>query len=80
MGCQWGSMDRQDYITKAKHLLEQPTYQPIPSGPTNEKYKTKLVNILRKIKGQSGMDDTPDRRMYSTKASSPQVLWSSQNT
>ena len=38
-------MERQDYTQKAKHLLEQPAYQPIPSAPGN-KYKTRLINIL----------------------------------
>ena len=28
-------MDRQDYISKSKHLLNQPTYKTIPQYPTN---------------------------------------------
>ena len=28
-------MDRQDYINKSKHLLNQPTYSTIPWNPTN---------------------------------------------
>ena len=49
-------------------FLEQPTYQPIPLDPTN-KYKTKLLNILKRIQRESGMDDTTCKRMYSTAAS-----------
>ena len=40
-------MDRQDYINKSKHLLNQPTYSAIPQDPTNT-IKNKLINILKK--------------------------------
>ena len=43
-------------------------YRPIPMNPTSE-YKTKLINILRKIKGNLAWM-TPNRRMYPTGASS----------
>ena len=43
-------MNRQEYQLKAKNLLEQSnTYRPISLDPTNA-HKTRLINILRKIK------------------------------
>ena len=47
-------MDRKDYFRKARHLLEDTnTYRPIQSDPTN-KLKNKLINILKKIKADTG--------------------------
>ena len=48
------AMSKQDYIRKVKNLLEQPTYRPLPSDPTN-KHKVKLMNILKRMKMESGM-------------------------
>ena len=64
-------MDRQDSIRKAKELLEDTnTYRPIQSDPIN-KLKTKLVNTLKKIKADTGMNDNMYRRKYLTGTSSP---------
>ena len=46
-------MDRQDYINKAKHLLNQNTYKTITKDPTNT-IKNKLINILKTIKVNQG--------------------------
>ena len=46
-------MDRQDYISKANHLLNQSTYKTITKDPTNS-IKNKLINILKTIKTKSG--------------------------
>ena len=52
-------MDRSDYIKKAKELLEDTnTYRTIQSDPTI-RLNNKLVNILRKIKAETGMQETP---------------------
>ena len=42
-------VDKEDYVQKAKELLDQPTYRTISSDPT-KKYKNKLVNLLKAIK------------------------------
>ena len=64
-------MDRQDYIQKARALLEDTnTYRPIPSDPTT-KLKNKLINILKKIKTEGKMDENTYRRIYPTGASAP---------
>ena len=42
-------MDRQDYINKANHLLNQYTYRSIARDPTNS-IKNKLINILKRVK------------------------------
>ena len=46
-------IDRQDYVNKFNKLLAQPAYRPIPRDPTS-KIKTKLINILKRVKSQTG--------------------------
>ena len=58
-------MDRQDYINKSKHLLNQPTYRGIPQDPTNT-IKNKLINILKTVKSQTGLDSVTYKSMYPT--------------
>ena len=51
-------LDRSEYIKKIKELLEDTiTYRPLNMDPTNNQ-KNKLINILRRIKTESGMEDT----------------------
>ena len=64
-------MDRSDYVKKAKELLEDTnTYRTIQSDPTS-RLKNKLVNILRKIKAETGMQENTYRKMYPTGVSPP---------
>ena len=64
-------MDRSDYTKKAKELLEDTnTYRTIQSDPTN-KLKNKLINMLRKMKADTGMQENTYTKMYPTGASSP---------
>ena len=73
-------MDKSDYIRKMKELLENTkTFRPLNMDPTN-KQKGKLINILRRIKTGSGIEDTTYRRMYPTGGQFTQTIWSSQNT
>ena len=58
-------MDRQDYINKSKHLLNQPTYGAIPCDLTNT-IKNKLINILKRVKNQTGLDNVTYKSMYPT--------------
>ena len=58
-------MDRQDYIDKSNSLLNQPTYRAIPQDPTNT-IKTKLINILKRVKNQTGLDNVTYKSMYPT--------------
>ena len=68
-------VDRKDYINKAKKMLEQwSTYRPIPLDPTN-KQKAKLINILKRIKAETGMDDITCKKVYLTGESSPKFNW-----
>ena len=69
-------MDMQDYIQKSKNFLEQPTVRPITSDPTN-KYKAKLINILKRIKGESAMDGHHVQKNVSNWDLFSKVLWSS---
>ena len=64
------AMDKSDYINKAKNVLEQPSYMPPSSDPAN-KYKTKLINIFKRIKKESGRNDILHKRMYPTGACFP---------
>ena len=56
-------MDRQDYINKSNKLLSQPAYRAIPRDPTN-KIKTKLINILKSVKKQTGLNNNTYKTMY----------------
>ena len=58
-------MDRQDYINKANHLLNQSTYRPITKDPTSS-IKNKLINILKRVKNQTGLDSNTYKSIYPT--------------
>ena len=58
-------MDRQDYINKANHLLNQNTYKVITKDPPNT-IKNKLINILKNIKTKSGLGKSTYKSMYPT--------------
>ena len=63
-------MDRQDYINKANHLLNQNTYKVITKDPTNT-IKNKLINILKTIKTKSGLSSNTYKSMYPTGCAPP---------
>ena len=52
------------------HLEDTNTYRPIPTDPTN-KLKNRLINILKKMKTESEMDENTYKRMYPTVTSAP---------
>ena len=58
-------MDRQDYISKANNLLSQNTYRSIQQDPTNT-IKNKLINILKRVKSQTGLNNQMYKAMYPT--------------
>ena len=58
-------MDRQDYINRANHLLNQNTYKSIDKDPTNS-IKNKLINILKRVKTKTGLDSNTYKSMYPT--------------
>ena len=58
-------MDRQDYINKANQLLNQSTYRSITKDPTSS-IKNKLINILKRVKNQTGLDSNTYQSMYPT--------------
>ena len=66
-------MDRWDYINKANTLLNQNTYRSIPWDPTNT-IKNKLINILKRVKSQTGLSNLTYKAMYPTGCVPPQVL------
>ena len=63
-------MDTADYKKKAEDLLQQPTYQPIPTDPTT-KYKNKLISMLKSIKAEGGISEAVYEKLYPTGAGSP---------
>ena len=63
-------VDREEYTTKSEELLHQPNYKILQTDPTN-KYKNKLIGLLKSIKAEGGMDDNTYRRLYSTGAVPP---------
>ena len=44
-------VDREEYIQKSEELLHQPNYKILQSDPTN-KYKNKLISLLKSIKAE----------------------------
>ena len=58
-------MNRQDYINKANQLLNQNTYRSIAKDPTSS-IKNKLINILKRVKNQTGLDSNRYKSIYST--------------
>ena len=58
-------MDRQDYISKDSTLLNQNAYRSIPRDPTNT-IKNKLINILKRVKSQTGLSIQTYKAMYPT--------------
>ena len=63
-------MDRDDYHQKADALLEESTYRPISNDPTN-RYKTKLIALLKSIKAEGGIKEATYKKLYPTGAGSP---------
>ena len=60
-------MEKKDYIQKAEELLNTTTYKKIPEDPTN-KQKNKLVNILKSIKSEGGLNEDTYKKLYPTGA------------
>ena len=63
-------IDTTGYKKKAEELLQQPTYQPISTDPTS-KYKNKLINMLKSIKAEGGINEAVYKKLYPTGAGSP---------
>ena len=63
-------MDRQDFISKANTLSNQNTYRSIPWDSTNT-IKNKLINILKRVKSQTGLSNQTYKSMYPTGCVSP---------
>ena len=58
-------VDRLDYISKANTLLNQNTYRSIPEDSANT-IKNKLINILKRVKSQTGLNNQTYKSMYPT--------------
>ena len=63
-------LDKEDYIQKAGNLLEQSVYKTIDRDPTNS-IKTKLIQILRRLKRETCMDEGTYKAMYPTSGTPP---------
>ena len=63
-------LNKNDYHQKAEALLQDSAYRTIPSDPTN-KYKNKLIGLLKSIKAGSGINEATYRKLYPTGAGSP---------
>ena len=62
-------MDKEDYVQKAKDLLDQSIYRTITNDPMT-KYKNKLVNLLKAMKTEGKIDEALYRKLYPTGAGS----------
>ena len=63
-------LEKDDYIRKSEDLLKKNTYRELAADPTN-KYKNKLISLLKTIKSQGGINNSTNRRLYPTGAVSP---------
>ena len=63
-------LEKEDYIRKSEDLLKKNTYRKLTADPTN-KYKNKLISLLKTIKSQGGINNTTYRMLYPTGAVSP---------
>ena len=64
-------MDKEDYLKKANALLEdQGTYKALKTDPTS-RMKSKMINLLKKIKTGGGIDDILYKKIYPTGAVTP---------
>ena len=73
-------MDRTEYNNKAQKLLEDGgTYKEIKTVPTN-KLRNKLINLLKKIKAEGGINEQLYKKMYPTGAATPKFFMATQNT
>ena len=72
-------MYRQNYINKANHLLNQKTCRSIAKDLTNS-IKNKLINILKRVKSQTGLDSNTYKSMYPTGCVPPSSMASPRST
>ena len=72
-------MDRQDYVNKSNQLLAQPAYRAILRDPTY-KIKTKLINMPKRIKSQTGLDNNTYKAMYPMGCGAPNSMVSPRST
>ena len=63
-------LDSEDYTAESEELLHQPNYKILKADPTN-KYKNKLIGLLKTIKAEGRIDDSTYRRLYPTGAVPP---------
>ena len=50
-------LEKEDYIRKSEDLLKQNTYRELAADPTN-KYKNKLISLLKTIKTEGGLNNS----------------------
>ena len=63
-------MKREEYEKKAEELLKTTTYTTINNDPTT-RYKNKLINLLKSIKTQGGINEALYKKLYPTGAGVP---------
>ena len=63
-------MNKEDYHKKALELLDQSTYKTLAADPTN-KYKNRLISLLKTIKSEGRMDEVTYKKLYPTGAGTP---------
>ena len=66
-------MDKEEYIKKSKELLKQPSYKELTTDPTS-KYRNRLINLLKSIKAEGGINNITYKRLYPTGAGSPKYF------
>ena len=68
------AMDKEEYIKKSEDLLKQHIYRELTTDATN-KYKNRLINLLKTIKAEGGINNITYKRLYPRGAGSPKYYW-----
>ena len=71
-------LNKEDYIRKAEHLLNQQTYRKIPEDPTS-KQKARLIKLLKNIKAEGASMKRPTRECTPLSRIT-KVLWAPKNS
>ena len=66
-------MNKEEYIKKSEELLKKPSYKELTTDPTT-KYKNRLINLLKSIKAEGGINNITNKRLYPTGQDPPNIM------
>ena len=66
-------IDKEEYTKKSEELLQQTSYKELTTDTTT-KYKNKLINLLKTIKAEGGINNITYKRLYPTGQDRPNIM------